>query len=485
MSVASRSVSLSVLDDDENATLNHLLEKLASKERFNRTVDAYYDAEKNLRRAHNGVVPPQYYRLGLVLGWTQKAVDALGRRCNLDGFVWADGELDDLGFSELWDDNRLGSETDQGITSSLIHAVSFVAASRGEEGEPDALIHFADASDATGDWNTRSRRLDNLLWVNERGDEGDKGAAKALTLYLYGKTVTAVRENGKWESEVSEHTFGVPAAPLPYKPRLKRPFGRSRISRPVRGLQDAAARELVRLEGHMDVYSFPEFWMLGADESIFKNADGSIKAPWQVMLGRIKGIPDDIEVIQSDAPNLARADVKKFDAASPEPHLAALNVYSKMFARETSLPDSSVAITNLSNPTSAEAYDASQYELISEAEGATDEWTPNLKYVTRIALAMQNGESEVPPEWRTIDAKWRDPRYESRAAKADAGSKQLGAVPWLAETEVGLEILGLDPQQIERALAERRRSQLSGRLDSLAAVAGAEPGQVEPDGVPG
>lgn len=479
MSVTTRSVILPDLSDDENATLKHLLDQLESKARFNRLVDAFYDAEKNMRRTFGGVIPEQYFHLGLVLGWSQKAVDGLGRRCHLERLTWADGNLDDLGFAELWEDNRLASEVDQGVTSSLIHATSFVVASRGEVGEPDALVHFADASDATGDWNTRRRALDNMLWVNERDD----GGATALTLYLEGRTVTAVLDGGRWETSVSGHSFGVPAAPLPYKPRLKRPFGRSRISRPVRGLQMAAARTLARLEGHMDVYSFPEFWLLGTDESVFKNSDGSYKAQLQVMLGRMRGIPDDVDVLQSDAPQLARADVKKFDAASPEPHLAALNTYSKMFARETSLPDSSVAITDYSNPTSAEAYDSSQYELISEAEGATDEWSPNLKYVFRIGLAMQNGESEVPESYRTIDTKWRDPRYLSRAAQADAGTKQISAVPELAQTEVGLELLGLDDQQIKRFTAERRRNRLASSLAGFSAAANApvaEPAEPEP-----
>lgn len=453
------------LSDDENDELAYLLTKLDRHARFNRLVDAYYDGERNMRRAHSGVIPPQYYRLGLVLGWTAKAVDALSRRCNLDGFVWADGDLDSLGYQELWDSNHLGSETDQGVTSSLIHACAFVVAARGEsDDEPRALVHFADASDATGEWNSRARRLDSMLWVNDRDD---KGKPSALTLYLKNRTVTGWYEDGQWNSQVSEHTFGVPAAPLPYKPRLKRPFGRSRISRPVRGIQDAAARELLRLEGHMDVYSFPEFWMLGADESVFTNSDGSVKAQWEVMLGRIKGIPDDQDLISSDAPQLSRADVKKFDAASPEPHLAALNTYSKLFARETSLPDSSVAITDMANPTSAEAYDSAQYELIAEAEGATDEWSPSLRYVTRIALAMQNGLDEVPPEWRTIDTRWRDPRYQSRAAMADAGSKAIAAVPALADMEVGLELLGLDEQQVKRVTAERARTQSRATLNAL------------------
>lgn len=478
MSVTTRSVTLPDLSDDDNATLNHLLKVLDEKVLFNTLMDRLYDAEERLRQMHGGVVPAQYFKLGLVLGWAQKAVDGLGRRCNMDGLTWSGGSLADLGVDQLWEDNRLASEVDQGITSSLIHATSFVVASRGESGEPDALVHFADASDATGDWNTRRRGLDNMVWVHDRDD----GGATALTLYLDGRTVTGVLEDGKWTSDVSEHTFGVPAAPLPYKPRLKRAFGRSRISRPLRGFQMAAARELVRLEGHMDVYSFPEWWLLGADESVFQNDDGTLKAQMQVMLGRMRGIPDDVDVLQSDAPQLARADVKKFDASSPEPHLATVNMYAKLFAREASLPDSSLAITDFANPTSAEAYDSSQYELIAEAEGATDEWSPNLKYVLRIALAMQNGHSEVPEEYRTIDTQWRNPRYLSRAAMADAGSKQIAAIPALAQTEVGMELLGMDPQQIKRASAEMRRTRLTGALAGLAAVAPAED-QAEPEPV--
>ena len=46
----------------------------------------------------------------------------------------------------------------------------------------------------------------------------------------------------------------------------------------------------------------------------------------------------------------------------------------------------------------------------------------------------------------------------SRASQADAGMKQLAAVPWLAETDVGLELLGLSDQQITRAMSQRRRA---------------------------
>src|SRR6185437_7756692 len=83
------------------------------------------------------------------------------------------------------------------------------------------------------------------------------------------------------------------AEQLVYRPRASRRVGKSRISRPVMSHQDSALRALVRLEAHMDVYTIPKLIMLGADESIFKNADGSTKPSWQVALGRTFGIPDD------------------------------------------------------------------------------------------------------------------------------------------------------------------------------------------------
>lgn len=468
--MSAQEIRLPGVDDEVNDTLKRLLPQLDRHLSTNRMLDAYYDAERNLKRAFGGVVPEQYYRLGLVLGWSAKAVDALTRRCNLLGMAWADGTLADYGYREVWDGNRLESEVDQAITDAGVHGLAFGVVSKGsgEGDEPGGLLHFYSAADATGERNARRRQLDNLLVVRER----DKSSRRvtALTLLLNGRTIAAeVESNGKWAIvENNEHSFGVPAAPMVYRPRLRRPMGRSRLTRPVRGLQDAAGRALVRLEGHMDIYAYPEFWMLGADPSVFRNADGTQMSEMMQRLGRIKGIPDDVD---ADDPQLARADVKQFEAASPEPHLKALNFYAKAFAREASLPDSSTAFSEMANPTSAESYDASQYELIAEAEGAVREFTPALRRLVPIAMAMQSGMTEVPQAWRSIDTVWRDPRYQSRAAQADAGSKMVAAVPDLARTDVGLELLGMTPQQIERYQSELRRLNGTARIDALIAAA--------------
>ena len=452
------------LSDDEDRILNHLLNELDEKQPRNLLRASYYDGKRAIRQV-GSIIPPQYYRLGIVLGWSAKAVDILSRRTNLDTFVWPDGDLADIGFSETWEGNGLGTEVSSGLISSLIHGTAFLVNTLGDEsaGEAKGLIHVKDAMSATGDWNPRTRRLDNLLSITGRDD----GKPTSLALYLDGLTITAEHDSSGWTIDRSEHSWGVPAEPLVYKPRVGRPFGSSRISRPVMSIHDQGLREVIRLEGHMDVYSFPEMWLLGADEAMFKNPDGSQKAAWQIMLGRIKAIPDDEDAVNP------RADVKQFAASSPEPHLAHLNGLAKMFAREASLPDTSVAISDIANPTSAESYDASQHELIAEAEGATDDWAPPLRRALVRALAMQNDLAEIPPEWATIDTKWRPPQFLSRASQADAGSKQVAAIPWLAETEVGLELLGLDAQQIKRAMSEKRKQRGSGVLDALRGAANA------------
>ena len=460
------------LSDDETVTLNFLAKQLKDRTPHNRKRSDLYDGKSALRQVGT-IIPPQYHRLGLALGWTAKGVDGLARRCTLDDMVWANGDLDSLGFSELRDSNFLMSELSQGRTDSLMHGVSYLITTQGEEDEPRALIHTKDALNATGEWNNRKRRLDNLLSVTSR----ESNRITGFVLYLDGETVNADLVDGQWQVSRSEHPWHVPADPMVYKPRTSKRMGRSRITRAAISHQYAALRELVRLEAHMDVFTIPQLILLGANEAMFKNADGSYKASWQIALGRALAIPDDDE---APAGSDGRADVKHITAQSPAPHLADLNALAKLEAREYDLPDSDFAMTDFANPTGAESYTASRENLIAEAEGATDDWSVPIRNSVIRALAMQNGETEIPSEWASIDTKWRSPMYLSKAAEADAGAKQVGAGPeWLKDTRVGMELLGLTTQQIDRALAERRQS--VGR-ESAAAIIAARTGASD-DGV--
>lgn len=451
------------LTDDEQDWLNRLWKQLDECRERNVLRASYYDLNRVVRD-FGGLIAPQYRTLGMVLGWNAKGVDALGRRCTPEGFYWPDGDLDNFGYTELLDSNRLLAEIKSGLISSLIHGVSFLATTQGEGDEPAALVHAKDALNATGIWNNRRRGLDAALSVNEWESEAERGSKpKSFTLYLYGLTVTAERGALGWSVERQNHQWGVPVDALVYRPRTGREFGYARITRETMALQDSAVRALLRMEGHMDIYSTPQMFLLGGDEKMFKNADGSVKTAWQIVLGKVLGIPDD------DDAAVPRADVKQFPAASPQAHLAQLNALAKLEARAFSLPDSALAISDMANPTSGDAYESGESDLIGEAEGATDDWSVPVRATVARALSMQNN-VPVPDELRSLGVTWRPPKYATRAAQADAGMKQLTAVPWLAETEVGLELLGLTRAQMERALAERTRAQ--GRQTLAAVLAG-------------
>src|SRR5688572_5389563 len=254
-------ITVPALTEDEQATFNLLWDHLQTKTERNLLRASYYDGKRAIRQVGT-VIPPHYYHLGIVLGWSAKAVDILARRCNLDRFVWPDGDLGSIGGQELWDGNYLGSESSSGLISSLIHGVSFLVTTKGDPdvGEPAALIHTKDAMNATGQWNPRTRRLDSLLSITGRDDEGKP---TNFALYLPNLTITADKDDDGWQVDKQPHPWGVPAEMLVYKPRAGRPFGTSRISRAVMSLHDQALRTVIRMEGHADVYSFPEMWLLG------------------------------------------------------------------------------------------------------------------------------------------------------------------------------------------------------------------------------
>ena len=142
-----------------------------------------------------------------------------------------------------------------------------------------------------------------------------------------------------------------------------------------------------------------------------------------------------------------------------------------MFSGETGIPIGELGLIGDANPTSADALQVSKDDLVAEAELTTDGWTPDISPALNRALRMRNGGS-VPAKLNVLPI-WRNPMHVSRAQAADAGTKVLDKAPWLAETEVGLELMGLSRDQIRRAQAERKRANGLAVLGRLRAQQGA------------
>lgn len=460
MSTPDRRVVIAELSDADQASLDELIAQWRQKRPRNNLRSAMYDMKNATRHLMSSNAPAEVKRRRYVLGWSGMAVDKLNRRCNLDGFYDPTGrDLDALGLGEVEKSNRLRSELSQAGVSSLIHAVSWLVTVQGGEGEPDVLILPRDATNATGMWDPRRRALRSFLSIS---DVDDRGEPVEMTMYLHGRNVIMVKADGRWTIDHREHDYGLPVDPLRYKPRLGRPFGSSRISRAAMSMHEQALGVMIRADVNGIAYSLPRYALLGATESAFQNADGSVKPTWQAAWDAIWAIGDDED---AETPALARADIKQFHGQSPEPQNAHLRMLAQMFSGETGIPIGELGLIGDSNPTSAEALQVSKDDLISAAEQTTDDWTPDLSATLTRALKMAN-RGDVPPDLEVLPV-WRNPMHVSRAAAADAGAKVLDQHPELRGTDVGMEISGLTAAQIKRARAEIRANRgraLLGRL---------------------
>jgi len=450
------------LSDAEQQLFAQMWGQLRATERDNNLRSAFYGRKRSMRR-FSPIIPPFYFKLGLRLGWAAKGIDALDRRCKLDDFTWSDGDLSSLGSEALWAANDMRQTFNLGSLASLQHGPSFMIVTKGGAGEPEAVVSVKDALDCTGVWNARRRSLDALLSITGRDNESLEPSAAVL--YLDGATVELSAAGGWHVDDRQEHYLGVPGELLAYRPEIRAPFGRSRITRAVMGHIDAGVRALIRMEPNADAYSIPQLFFLGPNDSDDFSDDGTTAPAMRNVVGRVRFIPDDIE-LADDGNSLARAAIEQISTSSPQPNIDLLRTHAAEAAKEMNVPEP-YFVSGMANPTSADSLFIQDLPLIEEAESATDGWSPPLTRTWLKTLQCANGLKAIPDEWQSIRPVFHSPAYASRAAAADAGTKIAAVIPGFAETGVGLEMMGLSRDQIERFQDEQRRNRGSSALQSL------------------
>ena len=188
-----------------------------------------------------------------------------------------------------------------------------------------------------------------------------------------------------------------------------------------------------------------------------------------MIMDRINAIPDN-----EDAAN-PRADVKQFTQGDQRPHVEQLQILAGLFAGETNIPVSSLGVgLSQANPTSADSYVASREDLIAEAESAAKVWKQRHTRTAQRAWMVANGETEVPDTLRGLQARYRNPRYTSSSAAADAAMKHVTAFPWLAESDAFIEHVFDDAELTERLLADKQRAQGRNALAMFQRAGGAD-----------
>lgn len=439
------------IDADTQAVFKAMIDQLRARHPRNKLRRDYYDGRYTVDSL--GIsIPPSMSTLETVVGWPSTVVDVLEERLDVDGITV--GSDDEASVLEVWTSNQMPVDSGMAHLDALITGVTFIAVSPGADGEPPVLLTSEPASNMTGIWNARSRRLDYALsghWsTNDWTD---------FTLFTESQVIECRPDAiGRWSVEVRGHGLDrVPVTRLVNKPRTGRQWGRSEISRPVMSYTDNAVRTMLGMEVAREFYSAPQRYIMGAASDAFTRPDGSVAPAWESYLGRWLAMERD------EDGNLPT--VGQFSASSPAPYIDQLKGLAQMLSAEASIPPSYLGF-HTDNPPSADGIRAQEARLVKRAERRQRVFGAAWNEALRMALTMRDGSA---PD---VQVRWRDAATPTVAAMSDAATKlvSVGVLP--AESDVTLEKIGLDPAEVERVKVERRRSQARSTLTSLAAAAG-------------
>lgn len=450
------SVTVSGLTEAEKVLVNRLLAKLGQKQLRNDLRTRYYDARETIR--HLGIaVPPQLESVNTVVGWPAKSVDDLEQRIDLEGFVVPGGSWADFGLDVLWDENRMQLEASQGHASALKYAVSFVAVLAGDRGQPDVVIRPLSARGTTAIWDSVRRQVESALSVT--GVDPQTGQIQEFILYTADHVVTCTESSGNWIIERAPHILGrAPIAVLPFKPDLESPFGTSRITRAVMSITDRAVRSLLRMEVSAEFYSSPQRYVLGAEEAMFVGPDGQPRTGWETVLGRLLAVP------MTDGDQ--KPEVGQFPQLTMQPHMDMVRSDAALFSGETGIPVNSLGIIH-DNPASEAAMQTAYLPLVKTAERASIPFGLGWVDAMKMAVQVRDNLSAPPKELAGMRAKFRNPATSTKTEAANAAVQFVTALPQYANSEVVLEMFGIDRLDIDRLVQDARRQQASSRLTQL------------------
>lgn len=416
----------------------------------------YFDGKMPLRPTGN-IPEESMRRIQAVLGWPEKAVSVLAERSVFEGFVSEDGEPDPFDISATLDDNRFDLELPQAISAAYKHSSSFITTALGDEqsGEPKVLVLARSADWSAAIWDERRRAVASFLAVTDI--DKDSGQPTALDVYLPDVVLSMTRRpSGSWVVDRRPNPLDeVLVEPLPFDPQLHRPFGRSRISRPVMNLTDRALMTIVRTEIASDFYAAPRMYALGVAEDAFK------KGKWAAAIDRWFAITRDSD---GNIPT-----VGQFSQMTMQPLVEQYKLYATQFSGETGVPVSNLGIIT-DNPPSAEALYADDRRLVSIALRQNRIFGSSLKRVAQRVVRLRDN-VVLTDELRGLSTSWANPAFTSPSTSADALVKLAKVFPWLSESEVALEFAGFSRSEIKRMLADKRRATSSELLRSLAAGA--------------
>lgn len=451
------------LDAKERAVFDGLLRQINRASQRNHLRRNMYGATEKLARIGFSV-PPHMVDFQVPLGWAEKAVSVPAARIMPEGF-----RLDSVG-SELETLNSIfGSRyvsrlVHGGIKSSLKHGPSFLFVTQGDPdlGDPETVVAAKTALEATCDQDPRTGRVRSALELI-----GSKDAA----LYVPGMILELSRGPRGWqvEREFPQGHDVVACEPFVWDWDMDRPFGRSRISRPLMGSIERGMRTLLRQEVTAEFFSAPQRALMGAREEHFTDEEGNKIDLWKAITGAIWALPD---VYDEDTDELVRATLEQLQQATMQPHSDMFKSIAMQVGSDLSMPLSYLGIQENQPPSegSIRAMESDMLTLITYQTKLSYESA--MENLARKVLAVQRETTfaQVERDTAGLSVRFMDPGTPTLSARADAALKYTQAFP-TGDPEVAMEMYGLSEEQIQRNLTYMRKAQANSLIDQLTQAA--------------
>lgn len=447
------------LEANEASLFAGMLRTIRQCRKRNALRKSIYDSQNRLGKIGFSV-PPHMVDFQTPLGWGEKVVSVPAARIRREGwrFPFESSLLDDL--NEIFGGGYTARLEAGANKSSLRYGPAFMFTTPGDEsaGEPRVVFSAKSALEATCLQNPRTGVVTAALEMVSKSE---------ALLYLPGMVLEVEQAAGKW-TVTAEHAQPhqlVLCEPVVWDWDLDRPFGRSRITRPIIGAIERGIRTLLRMEVTAEFFSAPQRSLLGADESHFTDKDGNRIDLWKAITGGVWALPD---VWDEDEGKLVRAQLQQLSQASMTPHSAQFETIALQVSSESSLPLGYLGV--LQNQPAAEgAIKVSEVDMVQLIEYQIEQsYKTASENLARKALAVFHGgvSDSMTADLRKLSARYAKPGTPTESARADAALKYQTAFPG-GDPTLAMEMYGLTEEQIARNRAYMRQQSAGSLLSEL------------------
>jgi len=436
----------------EGQMLQSLIEVFNAHQSQNSIKEKYYEGAVTLGDVNLGIaLPREMRRFSVGCEWGAKCVDVLAARSMFDGFVSENG-YENESLNRIIADNNLISQYNKSCKDELKFGCTFATLS---SADGKARIRFHSPRTASALWNGEKGRIDcGMAIIDTIKDESLENVWTPHKVNLYTDTdiweLTALGE-GNWTAVRHPHPMGRPLmVAMIWNGTNQKPFGRSRIKKPVRSMIDGYIRTIANATIAVEFDTTPQKYLLGITDEQY---DAVVSDKFKQYVGSILAATNNPET--GEKPTFGQ-----LPQGSLAPHIEMVRILATQFSAATGLSVTDTGVVNDANPTSSDAILAQSQTLITLAEQLNNGNGNALKTIAQMALAIEGNKSleELTEDERNIVAHFKNPAMPSVSVTADAAIKIASARTEFAQTDTFLEMIGFSQADVRRIRAQEQRA---------------------------